>query len=113
MSSEMLLFKIKPDRIRAFGSMYKAGNGHWIVDLVRASKCLYAVFVVKGKNIIEEIYKIKEWCESTECPGKKVFTGERALDMEKKYAGKLISKNLRKRGRIGGRLYTREDELLD
>lgn len=114
MADEILVFKISKERIADFnGSIYEAGRGHWFLDVLRASKCLCVAFVILGENIIKEMYRVKELCDSLECPGKKIFKGERAFDLEKKYAGKLIHKSLRIQGRMGGRLYTTEDKFVD
>lgn len=114
MLEDIIIFKIDEDRIKNFnGSIYEAGNGHWIMDLIRASKCTHAVFVIKGKNIIEAVYEIKNWKESAECDGKKVFEGIKDTELEKLWVGKLINKCYRKQGRIGGRVYASSKNLLE
>ena len=109
-----MLFKTDYERIKAFGgNVLEAINGHWTVDVNKASNYPYAMVVVKGENKIIRVFKILEWKDSDELEGKKMFVGEPDFNMEKKYVGKLINHNLRKRGLRGGRLYTNEEELLE
>lgn len=76
---------------------YETTRGSWNMNIERARKYPYVLSVTNG--IVREVYKVDEWHDAPDVPGRIEFSGIVAeKKIRDKYLGKRIPEKFRKKG---------------
>lgn len=108
-----LVIKTSQEQVDRCGSLFEAARGHWRLDPNHASQCSHAVISLIGSKVIQAVYTIDKWYESTLIPGKQVFAGNVDSTLENKLVGKILNSALCKKGMEYPTLYVEEKDLLE
>lgn len=105
-SEKYIIIKTSDKAIKINGDLYQATRKCWIAKLDKAKKYKYVLAVIKG--IVQEVYEVTEWYESsTEAP-RIEFTGRETDNKEMhSLVGKRLPEQYMKRGAANPFMYKR------
>jgi hypothetical protein len=100
----LLLIRINRAYKRGMGekALYEATRKHWKIGK-RAESFPYVCCVYDG--IVREVYEVKEWYDSVEVPGRREFTGKKAVPEIRDHYYHTSVKHLMKQGAQSPYLY--------
>ncbi len=100
----LLYIKVRRETVEDRGSLYEAVRRAWRVNPVRAAEADWVVAVVGG--IARGVFEVHGWECSRANPGRYEFRGaEVDNDVARRYVGKLIPEEFRRRGMASPVLY--------
>ena len=100
----LLYIKVRPETIAERGSLYEAVRWAWRVNPARAAEADWVVAVVGG--VARGVFEVHGWQRSSANPGRYEFRGaEVDNDIARRYVGKLIPEEFRRRGMASPVLY--------
>ena len=100
----LLYIKVRPETIVERGSLYEAVRWAWRVNPARAAEADWVVAVVRG--VARGAFEVHGWQRSSKNPGRYEFEGaEVDNDIARRYVGKLIPEEFRRRGMASPVLY--------
>ena len=103
----LLYIKVRPETVVDRGSLYEAVRWAWRVNLAHAKEADWVVGVVRG--VARGVFEVHGWQRSKRSgvnPGRFEFHGTELNDeVARRYVGKLIPEEYRRRGMASPILY--------